>query len=369
MGACILATQRLLDAMSRRLLLLLLLTASLLVSTSVRTLHAQPPEQTSPAAEADDPWGFDEEEEVETLSDILRPQWVDIGVTTAFLGFAMFSFARRSRPLKYAALVITVVYLGAMKSTMFSITDIFRVVDAVTGVMALPGSEMSTSAIGGIIAASFPEVKRSIAWYIFVGFMVVTTVVWGRLYCGRICAFGAFTQLLDAVVPSSIRRDPPLWLETRASYIKYGLLVGVIVYYVMTRHTFVYRYVEPFWMFSRTAADPVLWAMLGVLLAVTLVVRNVYCRFLCPVGAMLGIIGQATTILPIKRWSECKTCKICERACEWGAIQGPKIVKSECVRCDDCERIYADKQACVHHLLVAKKERWAQQGIPLRVIQ
>ena len=41
----------------------------------------------------------------------------------------------------------------------------------------------------------------------------------------------------------------------------------------------------------------------------------------------------------IKRWSECDSCKICEKTCEWGAIRGPKIVMSECVRCDDCERL------------------------------
>ncbi len=158
------------------------------------------------------------------------------------------------------------------------------------------------------------------------------------------------------------RVEPPLWLERRASYIKYGLLVAVVGYYIATKQTSVYRYVEPFWMFTRSA-NALLWTMLAVLLIATIVVRNVYCRFLCPVGAMLGIISQVTTVLPIKRWSECKTCKICERACEWGAIQGPKIIKSECVRCDDCERIYADKKACVHWLMIVKKERWAREGI------
>jgi polyferredoxin len=99
--------------------------------------------------------------------------------------------------------------------------------------------------------------------------------------------------------------------------------------------------------------------MLAVLLIATVVVRNLYCRFLCPVGAMLGLISQVTTVFSIKRWSECKTCKICEKACEWGAIQGPKIVKSECVRCDDCERIYDDKAKCVHWLIIVKKEKLA----------
>ena len=286
-----------------------------------------------------DPWGFEDETKVETWGEILRPQAVDIALTAGLIGFALFSFSQRSKPLKYTTLAFTVAYLGVTKSTMISVTDIFRVVDL-----------------------NLPEFKYSVAWYLFAGFSLVSTVIWGRLYCGRLCAFGAFTQLLDATVPKRLRIEPPLWLERRASYIKYGLLVAVVGYYIATKQTTVYRYVEPFWMFTRSA-NALLWSMLAVLLVATLLVRNLYCRFLCPVGAMLGVISQVTTVLPIERWSECKTCKICERACEWGAIQGPKIIKSECVRCDDCERIYADQKACVHWLMIVKKERWAREGI------
>ena len=197
-------------------------------------VRAQPP--ASP-----DPWGFDDEVKVETWADILRPQALDIALTAGLIGFALFSFSKRSKALKYTTLVFTFAYLGVMKSTMISVTDIFRVVDL-----------------------NLPEFKYSVAWYLFAGFSVVSTIVWGRLYCGRMCAFGAFTQLLDATVPKRLRVEPPLWLERRASYIKYGLLVAVVGYYITTKQTSVYRYVEPFWMFTRSA-NALLWMMLAVL--------------------------------------------------------------------------------------------------------
>jgi len=298
-----------------------------IVALSGLAVYAQQP--------AADPWGFDDEVKVETWGSILRPQAVDLALTTALIGFALVSFFKKSVRLKYITLAATVAYLGVTKSTLISITDIFRVVDW-----------------------DFPTFKYSITWYLFAGFTVVSTVLWGRLYCGRICAFGAFTQLMDATVPKRFRMEPPAWLERRASFVKYGLLVAVVAYYIATKHTGIYRYVEPFWMFTRSA-NLVLWSMLAALLIATVVVRNLYCRFLCPVGAMLGLISQVTTVFSIKRWSECKTCKICEKACEWGAIQGPKIVKSECVRCDYCERIYDDKAKCVHWLIIVKKEKLA----------
>jgi hypothetical protein len=294
-----------------------------------------------PGGDTDDPWGFDEEEHAETLAEVLRPQALDIAVTTALLAFALVSFFKKSVRLKYITLVLVVVYFGAMKSQLMSVTDLFKVVEW-----------------------NFPTFKYSVSYYLLAVFTLASTVLWGRVYCGRLCAFGAFTQLMDATIPKRFRREPPVWLEKRAGYVKYGILAAVLVYYVVTRHTPVYRYVEPFWMFTLNASA-VLWTMLGVLLVATVVVRNLYCRFLCPFGAMLGVISAVTTVFAIKRWSECKSCKICEKACEWGAIDGPRIIKSECVRCDDCERIYHDKKKCVHWLIVVKKEAAAAKARPL----
>ena len=76
---------------------------------------------------------------------------------------------------------------------------------------------------------------------------------------------------------------------------------------------------------SALARHAVLLTVLALLLIATVFVRNLYCRFLCPLGASLGILSKLT-VFRIKRWSECKTCKICEKACEWGAIRGPEIV-------------------------------------------
>src|SRR5213595_1654447 len=82
---------------------------------------------------------------------------------------------------------------------------------------------------------SLPPFKYSLAWYLFAGFALVSTVLWGRLYCGRICAFGALTQLMDAVLPKRIRFDVPPAIERRAVWIKYGLLFALVAYYVATK--------------------------------------------------------------------------------------------------------------------------------------
>jgi NosR/NirI family nitrous oxide reductase transcriptional regulator len=249
-----------------------------------------------------------------------------------FFALALWSFISNSERLKIVTLVVAVGYLGFFKNNLVSVVDILSVVDG-----------------------NFPTFRYSVRWYVLGLFAIVTTVLWGRFYCGRICAFGALTQLMDRLLPARWRMEPPKWLERRAGYIKFAILGGAIIYFLISRDNAFYRYIEPFWMFT-LSGSPVMWTLLGLLLLATVFVKNLYCRFLCPLGAALGLLSQLT-VFRIKRWSECGRCKICENTCEWGAIRGPKIVYSECVRCDDCERLYHDKAACPHWLLQAKQAR------------
>ncbi len=284
------------------------------------------------AQKADDGWNFaGEDEAVPTWTGDLRDQAVDL---TLFGGFAIFTLAgffRKSERLKWMTMGFSVVYLGFARSQLITVVNIFALTEW-----------------------NLPVFRHNMTWYLFAIFTVLTTVLWGRLYCGRICAFGSMTQLMDKIVPAKLRFEIPRRIDQRAAYIKYGVLVATVLYYVTTKDISIYRYVEPFWMFS-LAASAGMWIGLGVLLVATIFVRNLYCRFFCPVGAFLGLLSNLT-IFRIRRWSECNTCKICEKACEWGAIRGPAIVASECVRCDDCERLYTDQQKCPHWRIPKKKD-------------
>ena len=276
------------------------------------------------------PWQFEDAAPVETWTHIVGGQAIDLALFAAFAALALTSFFRKSVRLKYVTLVAAVVYLGIYKSQLLSIVNVF-----------------------GVLRANLPLFKYNLGWYFFALFAVVSTVLWGRLYCGRICAYGALTQLLDPIVPARFRFDVPPHIERHAAKIKYALLGFVLLYFLATSDMSIYRYVEPFWMFTGKAPAG-LWIALGVLLAATIFVRNLYCRFLCPLGAALGLLSKLT-IFGIKRWSECNSCKLCEKTCQWGAIQGPKIIMTECVRCDDCERLYMDQQKCPHWIIIRRK--------------
>ena len=287
--------------------------------------------QPQPSASPDNPWQFDDDEApVETWRQIVGGQAVDLAMFAAFAALALTSFFRKSVSLRYVTMAASVGYLGVYKSQLLSIVNLF-----------------------GVLRWNLPIFKYNLGWYFFAVFALVSTVLWGRLYCGRICAYGALTQLLDPIVPARFRFDVPVRIERHASKIKYVLLGAVVLYFLVTSDMSIYRYVEPFWMFTGQASTG-LWIALGVLLVATVFVRNLYCRFLCPLGAALGLLSKLT-VFGIKRWSECNSCKLCEKTCQWGAIQGPKIIMTECVRCDDCERLYMDQQKCPHWIIIRRK--------------
>jgi polyferredoxin len=272
-----------------------------------------------------------DDEDQPTWRELLAPQATDLVLFPAFVALALVGFVRKSARLKYVTLAASVLYLGLLRSQLFSVTNIFS-----------------------LLSWNLPLFRYSVFWYLFAGFTIVSTVLWGRLYCGRICAYGALTQLLDLVVPARLRYEVPRQFERYAAKIKYGILALVVLYFLVTRDISVYRYVEPFWMFTGHGTA-VMWIGLATLLVATVFVRNLYCRFLCPVGGFLGLLS-GLTIFGIKRWSECQSCKICEKACEWGAIRGPTIIESECVRCDDCERLYMDTRKCPHWIIILRRE-------------
>lgn len=318
-----------LTALHRRLAAsgLLLLLGTVGCGASASAMQPEPPEPRT--LTLDDLARLDallEEDSEEATAGFDRRAVVDVAALGLVLAFALVSFVKKSDRLKVVSLVLSVAYLGFVKASLVSVVDIF-----------------------GAMRWSLPAFVDGQAYYLLVGFTLVSTVLWGRLYCGRICAFGALTQLMDRVVPARYRVEPPAWLDRRLMYVKYVVLGAAVLYVLAGGDTLVYRYIEPFWMFTLNG-NAVMWTLLAVLLLATVFVRNLYCRYLCAVGAGLGLLSNLT-VFRIKRWGECQTCKLCEKTCEWGAIDGPKILVSECVRCDDCERLYADEDRCPHWLI------------------
>jgi polyferredoxin/ferredoxin len=61
-----------------------------------------------------------------------------------------------------------------------------------------------------------------------------------------------------------------------------------------------------------------------------------YCRFLCPLGALFGLLGRYSLWKIGKRVDDCRHCKLCEANCEGGCSPAAVIRTNECVLCMNC---------------------------------
>ena len=81
------------------------------------------------------------------------------------------------------------------------------------------------------------------------------------------------------------------------------------------------------------------WLIAGIFVGALLLnlwKTRFYCRFLCPLGALFGLVGQHAVWRVAKTKTPCSMCRKCDAACE-GACDPSGVLRSaECVMCMNC---------------------------------
>jgi NosR/NirI family nitrous oxide reductase transcriptional regulator len=183
----------------------------------------------------------------------------------------------------------------------------------------------------------------------------VTLLIWGRgTFCGWLCPFGALQELTSLIARRLGWRELHIKLHTdhvlkRVKYVVLGAIV--IAAFTSAAWTEALVEVEPFktsisLMFQRSWPY-VLWAVLCI--AFGLVVFRGYCRYLCPLGAGLAILGRVRLLNWIPRRAECGTpCQTCRHRCSYQAIEpSGRVDYAECFQCLDCVEIHQDAARCM----------------------
>jgi NosR/NirI family transcriptional regulator, nitrous oxide reductase regulator len=204
--------------------------------------------------------------------------------------------------------------------------------------------------------------QRSLAFFLYDPmtvllwlFVAVTFFVWGRgTFCGWLCPFGALQELISQV---SQALGLKAWrvstvLDRQLKRLKY-LVLAVIVVSACVSVTWTDRLVEvePFKTsitLNFVRAWPfVLWAVATVLLSAFF--YKGYCRYLCPLGAGMGLLGRLRRFDWIARRTECgQPCQRCRSDCAYQAIEKSGAVDyDECFQCLDCVVIYDSDTLCV----------------------
>jgi polyferredoxin len=102
----------------------------------------------------------------------------------------------------------------------------------------------------------------------------------------------------------------------------------------------VFRDVDP-WAALLEIADLQLTLASGVLVAVlllSLVVERPFCRYACPLGATIGLIGTLSPIAIERRGVACIGCSLCTKACPIGISveRQTRVTDTNCLMCLEC---------------------------------
>jgi NosR/NirI family transcriptional regulator, nitrous oxide reductase regulator len=178
--------------------------------------------------------------------------------------------------------------------------------------------------------------------------------LWGRaVFCGWLCPFGALQELANnAARMIGIRQlTIPTPLHERLVAIKYLIFLGLAAAsFVSWDLAMTGAEIEPFKaaiILRFMTAWPMV-AYVAALLIAGLFVERVYCRFACPLGGGLAILGRVRMFAWLKRHPECGArCRTCESVCPVGAIKrSGEINMNECFYCLDCQVTYYDDHVC-----------------------
>ncbi|MCB1352778.1 MAG: 4Fe-4S binding protein [Rhodobacteraceae bacterium] len=203
-------------------------------------------------------------------------------------------------------------------------------------------------------------------------FVLVSFVLWGRgLFCGWLCPFGALQEFADRLgrLLRLPRIEPsPRW-DARLKKLKYVVLAALVATVFLAPAALDKAVeVEPFktaitvyfvrnWYY---VAYAVFWLVLGMMLF------KGFCRYVCPLGALMALGGLLRGRNWIARRAQCGApCQLCKVRCRYGSIaKSGRVDYSECFQCLDCVTIHDDPAQCVPLILDARGRRPANARPP-----
>jgi polyferredoxin len=175
-------------------------------------------------------------------------------------------------------------------------------------------------------------------------FAILISVLFKKSFCSHICPVGLVSETLSDL-GKKLRIHK--WIFHPLTIVKYGIL-GFFGYMILVQMSV--RSIE---MFLRAPYNMVADAkmmnffvapskttiiVLAVILVLTLIAKNVWCRLLCPYGALLGLLSVASPFKVKRNEHSCINCGKCERVCP-NAIEVYKkntVHTPECMGCFEC---------------------------------
>ncbi len=248
-------------------------------------------------------------------------KWNEIIIPLLIFTLAILSLSTKKQWLRWAAMSLSLIYLGILKAAMLSIVH-----------------------IANIILLRIPSFTYSPIWYMLIPLSLIIILIIGNIYCGSVCPFG----VIQEIIYRSARKIKIKTLkisthtEEKAQYVKYIILFIALISAIIANTSDILNF-EVFVLFFTSNATFIGWILVVSTLLISAFHFRFWCKYICPTGAFNSLIARLSFIKIRASKDICKNCMLCKRVCAFDAINYndnniPIIDYGECNLCAECLR-------------------------------
>jgi len=190
---------------------------------------------------------------------------------------------------------------------------------------------------------------------------LIVALVFRRSFCGLICPFGAIQEFFAKLGQRIFKRKwvMPARVHKPLRYLKYIVLLVTVVYAWKTAGLWMAPY-DPWSAYAHLPEGlESVWGESAVgliILVVTIVGSLIYdrffCKYLCPMGALYGIVGKISPFKVVRNEDVCIDCGICSKSCPMNidVQHSLKVTTAECINCQACVNSCPKEGALEHQM-------------------
>ncbi len=195
---------------------------------------------------------------------------------------------------------------------------------------------------------------------------IVIAILVRKGFCGWICPIGFVSNLAEEISRKlKTIRVTPFWINLPLLTLKYFLLCffSYLILWEMDIKSIDGFIRSPYNIVSDAkmldffmAPSNITIGVMIFLIIISFFMRNFWCRFLCPYGALLGIAALLSPVHIHRKKETCIDCKKCEKNCPTDIKITKKISihSPECIGCLECVEVCPVKD-CLSVRFINKK--------------
>lgn len=181
--------------------------------------------------------------------------------------------------------------------------------------------------------------------------VIPITMLWGRFFCGYLCAFGSMQELLNYIAKKLKIKQINInyKLDKYLKYIKYIIIVILIILWILNITLDTINPWNIFGIYSSYKGWTNLSAFISIggfilllIIISSLFIERVFCRYLCPLGGVFTLISKLRLFHIKKDLNKCIDCNLCSKKCPMNidvnkeTSEYNKVKSSECIDCFKC---------------------------------